>query len=453
MSDSDNELVKSDCGCVTPDLSPSKTLSTEGWTSPRTPMSNRRTRSCLIFSDVETSVPDRTPPDSPTKAKSSLSFDVLQFADVPRLVSSNAGFPIQKSSRYLDGCSPIHSSSSTSSNTHFPPIASTPVKKSSDLISSGTPINIASDRSSLSEPETHSDCSFILASPTQEQAFAPSDTTSPTIPDLDHESPGRSASTNTSAITSPTGLHQFPLRHASSPLRPSQWVARGGLLTSPRYQTRTPDRFIPFRRPPNVTRQSFELNKPTERLTIEERLTRNGVSTPDPFGRRLHRSGRLNDELRGIRETHSALTGRTSMNRRAINPSLRQSSFTQGARNFSAGAVWNVGGSSAASDTVVAVSNGRGGMLGSGTNAPLYTSMFLNRSDPEAELEAYEQRLAIALDVDRTDRILHYHPSMSNSVSRSSSSPPTLDSCTKHIWRDNAWTKDGVVTARLLSPP
>jgi hypothetical protein len=52
------------------------------------------------------------------------------------------------------------------------------------------------------------------------------------------------------------------------------------------------------------------------------------------------------------------------------------------------------------------ISNGRGGILGSGTNAPLYKSMFLSRADPEAELEAYECRLALAFDVDQGDRVL-----------------------------------------------
>jgi hypothetical protein len=97
------------------------------------------------------------------------------------------------------------------------------------------------------------------------------------------------------------------------------------------------------------------------------------------------------------------------------------------------------------SDTVVAVSTGRGGMLGTGTNAPLYISNFLNRADPEAELEAYERRLALALDVDQIDRVLQH-----------SSTPPTiskanhhdLEVLTRHTWRDSAWIKDGI-TSRL----
>jgi hypothetical protein len=176
---------------------------------------------------------------------------------------------------------------------------------------------------------------------------------------------------------------------------------------------------------------------------------RSDSSRADPFSGRLHRSGRLNDELRILRETHSVITERADLNRRAASLSLRRSSFTPRNRQVSAGAVWNVGGSSAVSDTVAAVSNGRGGMLGSGTNAPLYTSMFLSRSDPEAELEAYERRLALAFDVDQTDRILeHSTPpsSLVGAILSNGASPP--GSQTKHVWKDNTWVKDGI-TPRL----
>ncbi|KAF2190795.1 WD40 repeat-like protein [Zopfia rhizophila CBS 207.26] len=250
-------------------------------------------------------------------------------------------------------------------------------------------------------------------------------------------------------------LSRLPLRHSSSPLRPSQWATRGGLLSPPRVQIRTPDRFIPSRRPPNTARESFELNKPTDRLIGQEKITRGGAASADPFSRWLPRSGRLSDELRSLRETHSVIIGRANFNRRGANHSLRRSSFPIGTRQVSAGAVWNVGGSSAVSDTVVGVSNGRGGMLGSRTNAPLYTSMFLSRSDPEAELEAYERRLALAFDVDQTDRVLGHATLPSSPASTSStgtgSQSGSPSARTKHVWRDNAWTRDG--STMLLDAP
>lgn len=240
-------------------------------------------------------------------------------------------------------------------------------------------------------------------------------------------------------LGSPTRLRRLPLRSSSSPLRPSQWTSRGGLLSPPRKsQTSTPDRFIHCRRPPAITRESFELNKPNERGNISQRGHRTGG---DPFSRRVRRSDRLDAELRGLRESHAAIAGRPGGDVRSPNSRIRSSSLTMAARQISAGAVWNVGGSSAVSDTVTAVSNGRGGMLGSGTVAPLYTSTFLNRADPEAEMEAYERRLALALEVDQTDRILQHSPLLSNSSEMKHEKRPPY---APHFWRDGAWTQDGV---------
>lgn len=263
-------------------------------------------------------------------------------------------------------------------------------------------------------------------------------------------------STRTSAegtASLPTTIGLLPPRYGGSPLRPSQWVARGGLLSSPRHQPHAPDRYISCRRPANVTRESFELNKPAERLATERSVARGDRSRIDPFGARLHRSARMNDELQNLRETHTILTGRASLNRHGISSSLRRGSLAVWNREVSAGAVWNVGGSPVVSDTVVGVPNGRGGLLGSGTNAPLYTSMFLSRPDPEAALEAYEQRLALALGIDQNDRILD-HSTLNSPLkvlTASSSSIQSPGIGTPHVWRDGAWTRDGVAS-RLFGP-
>lgn len=214
---------------------------------------------------------------------------------------------------------------------------------------------------------------------------------------------------------------------------------RGGLLLSPtRTSASTPDRFIASRRPPAVARDSFKLNKPMQRLVLERSTHRGARASPDEFSRRLRRSGRLNDELRDLRDAHSVIVGRVNAGGR--NAHFRFGTIPLGARQISAGAVWNVGGASAVSDTVVAVSTGRGGMLGRGTNAPLYRSAFLNRADPEAELEAYERRLALALEIDQIDRILHHSPAYSDPRVEC----PGATSQAKHVWRDGAWIKDGV---------
>jgi hypothetical protein len=419
-------------------------------------VSPRKTQSCLFCLDIGTDPFLQLHPEFPSKVKLPSRFGESQFADVRRPDLCLASPPcneisrIKKQVHQLDGSPPRHSTPSSASHSPLQPNAGIQLERSSDILSTDARSNSTIGIASSSKSEVNNDYASDLNSPANILPLQRSDAASETKPDMDSDNQEQSTETNIGVIAYSARLGQLPIRHDSSPLRPSQWTARGGLLKFARHQTQMPDRFISSRRLPNIVRESFELNKPAERLTAEERRARNGASTTDPFGRRLHRSGRLNEELRGLRETHSVLTGRTSMNRRSPNPNLRRSSFTQGNRQISAGAVWNVGGSSAASDTVVAVSNGRGGMLGSGTNAPLYTSMFLCRSDPEAELEAYERRLALALDVNQTDRVLQHTTRVNDFLSASPSSQSSHEPRTKHVWRDSVWIKDGVAPRSLI---
>ncbi|KAF2808758.1 WD40 repeat-like protein [Mytilinidion resinicola] len=234
----------------------------------------------------------------------------------------------------------------------------------------------------------------------------------------------------------------IPLRRSGSPLRPSQYAARGGSTSPLRTPTRQSDRFIPQRRPEISTRESFHFSRATPADT----------TNADPFSPTLRRSRRVNEELRTLRQNHSSMMARTRSRGR---PGLRSTSIGVN-RQVSAGAVWNVGGSSAATDTVVGVTNGRGGLLASGTNAPLYTTMFITGSDAAAELDTYEQRLALAFDVDRSDKTLNIvlpnafgHPTSHEAVSNGQSSRTTPH--VKHTWNDSAWMREGSTT--LLDAP
>ncbi|KAF1944277.1 WD40 repeat-like protein [Clathrospora elynae] len=460
MNDTDDETSQYDSGYLTPPLSPTKTVSTEGWLSPKTPGSPRKSRSCLFLRDIDsaTDSPFLTPPSSPKKFNLASSLEALS---IPELTPATGDRPTPQSDddspvkrpilRYVDASpsrrSPtltrFYARSSPTTTTHSIGEASLPSVTAgvSRAPRYGSPPN-RRRRNNRSASESLLDELIRTPSPSP----SPIDTIV-----TDHESPSLPSLICTDWSIEknplPNRLRQFPLRYASSPLRPSQWLARGGFLSSPRQsQTSTPDRFIACRRPPAITRESFELNKPADRREKEETNYRGIRVGADAFSRRLRRSGRMNDELRGLREAHSIISGRAHATRR--NASFRRSSVPLGLRQISAGAVWNVGGPSAVSDTVVGVSTGRGGMLGSGTNAPLYKSAFLNRADPEAELEAYERRLALALDVDQTDRVLQYsqiRPSVHSTQSGGATSQA------KHVWRDGVWIKDGANS--LLDAP
>ena len=242
-------------------------------------------------------------------------------------------------------------------------------------------------------------------------------------------------------------LNRIPLRSSSSPLRPSQWAMRGGLQSIPRP---SPDRFLSFRSPPYVTREGFELSKLPNHTADGSPLANRNSTTIDPFSRRLQRSTRMNDELRSLQQTYSALSSRAQLDRRGTNLHLRRGPIMMGPRQASIGAIWNVGGASAASDTVTGVSTGRGGLLGSGTNAPLYTSMFLNKSDPDARKEAYERRLALAFDL-QTDRVLGHSasPVPNEASTLSSRSGLQQSQSSGHVWKDNAWTKEDDLMRQL----
>lgn len=458
MSETDDDTSSYQSGYVTPPLSPTKTISTEGWFSPRTPESLHRSRSHLHTrqGEYDRETPFSTPPASPTKPRFTVSLGALAS---PELCYARREAPAPQ---FEDGPPKKQSVSLNDDKASTPwlsAVTSTHSRSSDDL--NGQPNEPANFTDTAIHAIPFKSASQLQSRRISRRSFSDSllSVTDTVTPETSHE-PETIRNGNVGrehlfcGITTPVGkgslpaeLCQFPLRHASSPLRPSQWVARGGLLQSPRRrQSCTPDRFIACRRPPVVTRESFELNKPAERLERAQ-VARSSRPSGDPFSRRLRRSGRLNEELRGLREAHSMIMSRASAHRRNASLAYRRNSYTLGTRQVSAGAVWNVGGPSAVSDTVVAVSNGRGGMLGSGTNAPLYASTFLNRADPEAELEAYECRIALALDVDQTERILQHTPMLATSHSASHGGGSSHG---RHIWRDSAWTED-YVSPRLSS--
>ncbi|KAJ4991121.1 WD repeat domain-containing protein [Stagonosporopsis vannaccii] len=436
-------LPPSESGYTTPPLSPTKTISTDGWSPPRTPRSPHKSQSCLFFRDIGQDLDNVlfTAPISPTKSKYATQVDTLS---VPEILSPTPGptypdftddLPMKRDLPLLEGYSHRRSLNAIRFTNRSAPATTNRFETSNQPSTSPSHFSIPLPSSETSGKRRRSCRSSSSGSIDALVAKYTTPSTTPTT----FSTSVMEDSNRTVDATPPSfaKLDRPPQRSSSSPLRPSQWISRGGLLSSPRKsQTSTPDRFIHCRRPPATTRESFELNKPTEREQVSHWGFR---ADGDPFSHRVRRSNRLSAELRGLREAHTAIAGRSVRNGRSANPRLRRSSLVTAARQISAGAVWNVGGASAVSDTVTAVSAGNGIMLGSGTMAPLYTSKFLNQVDPEAELEAYERRLALALEVDRTERILQHSPLPSV---QSGARPSTTQFHKPHVWRDSAWAQD-----------
>lgn len=205
----------------------------------------------------------------------------------------------------------------------------------------------------------------------------------------------------------------------------------------------TNDRFIPSRDSPGAQtpRESFLLSRAPDRLASNERLTRTKSTGPDPF------SNALPSPPRTTRVSRAPVGPVVSL------PTSPRTSVTSVApRVASQGAVWQIGGAAALGDSVIGVSDGRGGMIARGTNAPLYTSTFLSRPDQAAELDVFERRLAVALDIDISSRTIQYNtppstPTRSPQGNRGIFSPPNNST---RIWQDSEWKQPGNTTGRFL---
>ena len=219
--------------------------------------------------------------------------------------------------------------------------------------------------------------------------------------------------------------------------------AEAGTLIPPT----SPDRYISNRHSPQPRSSTFRTSKSPQQLSSAERLLRHNSVSQDPFSSPTRaREGRRvvsgNDSGQESRPAARAMSGTN------VFSSLR-SNLTVHDRQASAGAVWNVGGNSATSPTgpMQGVPNGRGGMFGSGTNAPLYTSRFLEGETPDQDLERLEGRLAIALELDQTSRVLEIpaSPARARYVATDSVASkrkfPFIDSRTR--WKEGAWVQEG----------
>lgn len=107
---------------------------------------------------------------------------------------------------------------------------------------------------------------------------------------------------------------------------------------------------------------------------------------------------------------------------------------------MSLGSAWTVGGLAPLS---IGVSNGRGGLISSGTNAPLYTTSFSSAA-PKAEedQDKHEGRLAMALELDRVQRVFDFSDSM---LPRRAFTGKRkyADVNSKTIWSGTEWVTEG----------
>ncbi|KAF7882565.1 uncharacterized protein EAF02_005928 [Botrytis sinoallii] len=202
----------------------------------------------------------------------------------------------------------------------------------------------------------------------------------------------------------------------------------------------SPDRFLPVLKRSDSATQSFRANKDPGSLSPYERLMRHSSASLDAFNPRRRATSPIPLASRpDSRRIVSANRGRGAT---ALIFQRSAPTTPFGERQVSVGTVWAVGGVAPMS---AGISDGRGGMLGSGTNAPLYTTSFsASRPKAQEDFEKHEDRLAQALDIDRTQRVFEFRDPLAT--------PPTtpLDSKskryifdTKTTWNGTEWVLGG----------
>lgn len=233
------------------------------------------------------------------------------------------------------------------------------------------------------------------------------------------------------------------------PRTPKRRLARSKYLTA----SPSPDRYISSRFSSQEPSKTFRLSKSPHQLTGSEKLLRHNSASPDPFGPLIVPRLRDTATITPINRDsapRSRLTGTANV------LSLPQDTVALQIRQASAGAIWNIGGNAQLTHTgpVRSVSNGRGGFLSSGSNAPMYTTQFFDDDISRRDGERLEARLAAALKIDQTSRILDVRTSVPRSVSTG-----IIGVKRKHLyieprtrWKDGEWTLEGIRSREYPCP-
>lgn len=268
-------------------------------------------------------------------------------------------------------------------------------------------------------------------------------------------SPDRKADTSPSSVLRSEESGDFRDAHASidgsatSPgasamrgrRRNRRCASAGSTIHAPRSPT-SPDRFIPARESFDCPATPFRVSKSPRHLSPEEKLLRRRDPSADPFMPTRSRRAASVPRLGSQHERRLTRYLPHLVSDSAIAGSRDPIEASDLLRQVSAGAVWNVGGSSAAmGGPPVGISDGMGGLIGSGTTAPMYVANFLEKTTPAEEREKHESRLALALDIDQTNRLLDICRPPAHLYSKPSPSSPHYERYCPLTWKDNAWKR------------
>ncbi|KAJ5585533.1 uncharacterized protein N7459_005333 [Penicillium hispanicum] len=200
----------------------------------------------------------------------------------------------------------------------------------------------------------------------------------------------------------------------------------------------SPDRFIPKREFGESSSTPFRVNKHPQQLSPGERLLRRRLPGDDPFLPTPRRS----PAFPGQRSTPTRLRQRPPQRPHLVTDSsvVGSNGRSDFLRQVSSGAVWGVGGASAMlGDSSVASSSPSQSLVGRGTTASAFVATFLPRDTAAERQNKHESRLALALDIDRTTRLLGTCTASPDATPSPTSSH--YEWFSPFVWKDSAWKK------------
>ncbi|KAL4919975.1 WD40-repeat-containing domain protein [Aspergillus aurantiobrunneus] len=243
-------------------------------------------------------------------------------------------------------------------------------------------------------------------------------------------------------LIGPSTLDPDFVKSAGSPDRGRGKVRGGRRTAGVRRGSKSPvspDRFIPLRESIDTSSTPYRVGKDPQELSPEEKLFRRRSPGGDPFTPK--KSPKSKSATRAGR-VFSPHFGPHLVNESTVSGRTASTGARDGTRRVSNGAIWAVGGTSAALGRRSTVAlDGPRGLLASGTTAPMYAAKFLPQARSSAEDRvAYESRIALALDIDLAARVLN-----SNFLSipgpPPSPSSPEFEQLSPLVWKDNAWRR------------
>ena len=214
----------------------------------------------------------------------------------------------------------------------------------------------------------------------------------------------------------------------------------------------SPDRYIPQRPSGGRASPNVHTSKSPDALRGRELYTRSRNTAVDPF-RTISESRSANVVRRriagdtiGIRVLHYTPSFVNGTDAGVVEANPRAG--TQTRRQPSWGGFWTVGGRGGAQfGQLHGVPTAAGGLLASGTSAPLHCPPFLDEPTRDDKTRAHESRLALALDIDQAARILNPTPLPSPPVGlRNSSQRP-------FPWNDGTWTTHQLPRGQIIDHP